>query len=101
MIRKDIMLSKKIQTKKSTYSMNHVYEIQTQAKLLYVDRKQTVVDSVGRLVGQWRKLTRRKTREFSIGHGYALRSVTWIYLQGIVKTHCTGHVKPVGFIMLS
>lgn len=25
--------------------MNHAYEIQTQAKLLYVDRKQAVVDS--------------------------------------------------------
>lgn len=45
------MLSESIQTQKSTYCMNHVYEIQIQAKPLNADRKQTVVDSCGKACG--------------------------------------------------
>lgn len=43
---------------------------------------------VGRLVGQWRKLTRRKMRKFSTGHENALHFVTSINV--IVKLTALG-----------
>lgn len=79
--------------------MNHVYEIQIQAKLLYVDRKQTVIDNCGKACGTVEETD--YTENERIFHRAWKCSTFCDRDIRNCQIHCTGHVKPVGFIMLS
>lgn len=67
--------------------MNHVYEIQTQAKLLYVDGEQTVVDC-GKVCWTVEETDYEENERIFQRAWKCSTFCDMDILKGIVKTHC-------------